>query len=102
MSENSTWEGLPESVMEIYEEELDDLKRELISFRGHGLYQRKADHIQAPPKNPFTDYEMKTLIKLMFLGGRKLHFNQAKEKIDASFGGVRIASQLPCDDSRCF
>ena len=84
--------------MEIYRKKLDDLKRELVSFRGHGTRNRQFKR----PNKAFTNDEIKTLIKLILLGTRKLFFSQKNEKIEASYGGVNIVSELPKNGERFF
>jgi hypothetical protein len=85
-------------MMEIYRKKLDDLKRELVSFRGHGSRNREIKS----PKKAFTNDEIKTLIKLILLGTRKLFFTQKNEKIEASYGGVNIIAELPKIGERFF
>ena len=98
MNVNSPF-GECEIVMEIYRKKLDDLKRELVSFRGHGTRNRQ---FQQSTKKAFTNDELKTLIKLILLGTRKLFFSQKNEKIEASYGGVNIVSELPKIGERFF
>ena len=99
MNENSPC-GDCETIKKEYEKMLDDQKKELISFRGHGKMIPNGD-FQIRPDRPFTNDEVKTLIKLILLGARKLHFYQMNKNIDASAGGIQIVSQLP-DSNRYF
>jgi hypothetical protein len=102
MNENSPC-GDCETVKQEYEKNLDDQKRKLISFRGHGK-KIPGGNYQMIEEIPYSNDEIKTLIKLILLGGKKFHYFQKDEKIDASFGGVRICSTLPCGIKRfiCF
>ena len=89
MSE-SDYCGECEIISEKYKTYLEEEKRTLLSFRGHGAGPKRNRWI---PK-AFTDRELKTFLKLILLGCNKLHFVQSTETVDISFGGIRIASKI--------
>ena len=89
MSESESC-GECETVAEKYKNYLNDEKRNLISFRGHGLYNKTSiDNLE-----PFSTSEIKTMLKLISLGCKKLHFVQNEEPIDIIFDQIRIVSDL--------
>ena len=82
--------GKCEITAETYRTYLEEEKRTLLSFRGHGLGPKPNFSIP----NAFSNTELKTFLKLILLGCNKLHFIQNTEPIDTSFGRIRIASKI--------
>jgi len=83
-----------------YEKHLDDQKRELITFRGHGQKKYKEQFSSFLKKAPYTNEEIKIIIKLIILGTKKLFYIQKNEKINVTYGGLKIASELQNDEER--
>ena len=80
-----------EDIKERYKKILEEEKKQLIAFRGHGIVK----NVQSPFE-PFTSEEIEEIIKLAILGSRTFHFTVAKsESITyVSFDGVRIKCQI--------
>jgi hypothetical protein len=92
MSENPPCRSC-EQILESYKRNLDYQKKELISFRGHGIRTQKTIKSPRPPLRTYKNDEVKLILKLIILGARKFHFHQNNIiAIDESFGGIRLKS----------
>ena len=69
--------GECEIIAEKYEKCLEGEKKNLISFRGHGFLAKKS----LQKIEPFSTSEIKTMLKLILLGCKKLHFVKMKNRL---------------------
>ena len=88
--------GECEIIAEKYQKYLEGEKKNLISFRGHGFFAKKS----LQKIEPFSPSEIKTMLKLILLGCKKLHFVQNEEPIDVFFNKVRMVSALQNAEKR--
>ena len=79
-------------IKENYEKILQDEKKKLITFKGHG--KKPKYHC-----DPFTEDDFKQLLKLILIGVKKVHFTVPKNEpvVDVALDGARIECQIKED-----
>ena len=81
--------GHCEQAKEDYQNEIDEEIQRLVSFRGHGCPKPHS----ARNEKPFSKEEMITVLKLIFVGVKKIHFT-TRFKVRLSMNGVTIETRM--------